>query len=67
MCLVMVERGNSSLGNERHHQTLRLGQLPSSQWREKQPHDPLSSQWTAPPLYLYLVRLKVWGAAYQTD
>lgn len=31
MCLVIVARGNSSLGNRRHGQTLRLGQLPSSQ------------------------------------
>lgn len=42
MCLGMFARGNSSLGNKRHHQTLRLGHLPSSRRREKQPHDPLS-------------------------
>ena len=52
---------NSSLGNKGHHQTLRLGQLPSSQGWERQPHDPLPSQWAAPPLYLYVARIKVWG------
>lgn len=65
MCLVMVSRGNSSPGNKRHQQTLRLGQLPSSQWRQKWPHNPLSFQWSAPPLYLSLPPIKVWGAAYQ--
>lgn len=29
--------------------------------RERQPHDPLCPQWTAPPLYLYVARIKVWG------
>lgn len=67
MCLVMVPRGNGSQGIKRPHQTFRLGQLPSSQWREKRPHGPLSFQCSAPPLYLYLPPIKVWGAAYQTD
>lgn len=61
MCPVIGVRGNSSLGNKRHHKTLRLGQLPSSQGWEKRPHDSLTSQWTAPPIYLYMARIKVWG------
>lgn len=58
----MDGRSNGSPGNKRHNQTLRLGQLPWSRgWEEKQPHDPLLSQWTAPPFYLYTTRIKVWG------
>lgn len=28
---------------------------------EKKPHDPLPPQWQAPPLYLYVAWIKVWG------